>query len=270
MSKTLDIKKLAKDMSLQDKAKLLFADSNKRIETAGVESLLTPKEREAIFEDARKNNQTKELNRLYKLFELMGLIQGDIRTAYLNFGLAEYKLEQVLTAIIITEKTEDILKKLINDLAKGDKEKIKELEKKYLDEFYWGGFFTWFSSDNQVNIGLQNRLIEVVERIKQYKKVRYYLNYLVEVAGIDFLGDELKQELKKFDEDLEKFIEFEDPPFFLKAFRETFLKYKTKGDVRAGEEFYNAIIDMRKTTELTAQEQQRAKEKIDDIISYIL
>src|SRR3990167_11129923 len=115
--KNLNIKTLAKGMRVEDKAKLLFADRNKRAETSGQEGLLTPEEEKAIVQDAQDLNQISELNRLSRLYNIASYIMLDIQTAYLHFELAEGKVIAVLTGMIIAGEADDALSHAIHDLA---------------------------------------------------------------------------------------------------------------------------------------------------------
>ena len=273
MAKTLDIKRLVKGMSLQDKAKILFADRNKKAETSGFERLLTPEEEDAIIEDARKYNQIGELNKLNDFYLMANLLLADIQTAYLNFWLSEYKLEQILTAIFVGERAKDVLYQIIYDFAKGDKEKAKELEKKYIDELYLKTFLSkhltsFWDKDSEVNMGLQRHLIDAIERLKKYKKIRYQLDYVVnERASIDFLSDKQKQNLKEHDNALKRFVDFGETLAPLKMLKDVFIEHKTIGDLKVSQEFFNIVKNTNKAVRTTIKDKEEAREQIDDILN---
>ncbi|OQX71069.1 hypothetical protein B6D52_02730 [Candidatus Parcubacteria bacterium 4484_255] len=263
----LDIKKrLAKGMSLKDKIKILFADSNKRIDTAGIESLLTAEDQEAIWEDAKKNNQLEEIRRLCKFFDLAILIHRDIDTAYFNFKLAEQKFYSLLIAIIITEEGKNVFEKIFSEVAEGNTKKIKELKEKYLTQFQlFEDFFYWSGSDNKINKDLEDNLIEMLKGIKKYKRIRYYLDYLIKVAGVDFLNDSFKQELKDNEKEINLCLDYDQFSIF-----KTIKKHCVKTKVKASKEFYNILMDMQKETKLTPQEQKQARAIMDYFINRIL
>lgn len=273
MTKKLNIEKPTKDMSLEDKAKMLFADRNKQSETSGLERLLTIKEEIAILEDAKKNSQIEKLNKLNGFYFMANFLLADIQTAYLNFWLAEYKLEQILTTIFIVERAKDILCQNIYELTKGDEKKAKELEKKSLDQFYSSTHLSedlasFLNKNGEVNKGLQRHLINAVERFKEYKKIRYQLDYVVHgKAGIDFLGDQQKQDLKKHDNSLKTFINFEGALTPFKMFEDVFLKHGAKEDLKVNQEFFCIVKDINKAVEITAGDKKEAKEQINNILS---
>jgi len=273
MTVIFNIGEPAKDMSLEDKARILFADRNKQSETSGLERLLTPKEEIAILEDATKKGQIEELNKLNSLYFMANFLLSDIQTAYLNFWLAEYKLEQILTTIFIIERGKDILYQNIYELTKGDKEKGKELVKRYMDQFYSGTYLseelTSFLNENgEVNRELQRYLINAVKRFKEYRKIRYQLDYVVnEKTDINFLGDQQKQDLKKHDNSLKAFINSEGALTPLKRFGDVFLKHGAREDLETNQEFFRIVEDINKAVEITAEDKKEAMEQINNILS---
>lgn len=273
MTVIFNIGEPTKEMSLEDKARILFADRNKQSETSGLERLLTPKEEIAILEDATKKGQIEELNKLNSLYFMANFLLSDIQTAYLNFWLAEYKLEQILTTIFIIERGKDILYQNIDELTKGDKEKGKELVRRYMDQFYSGTYLseelTSFLNDNgEVNRELQRYLINAVKRFKEYRKIRYQLDYVVnEKTGINFLGNQQKQDLKKHDNSLKAFINSEGALTPLKRFGDVFLKHGAREDLETNQEFFRIVGDINKAVEITAEDKKEAKEQINNILS---
>jgi len=273
MTVIFNIGEPAKDMSLEDKARILFADRNKQSETSGLERLLTPKEEIAILEDATKKGQIEELNKLNSLYFMANFLLSDIQTAYLNFWLAEYKLEQILTTIFIIERGKDILYQNIYELTKGDIEKGKELVRRYMDQFYSGTYLseelTSFLNENgEVNRELQRYLINAVKRFKEYRKIRYQLDYVVnEKTGINFLGDQQKQDLKKHDNSLKAFINSEGALTPLKRFGDVFLKHGAREDLETNQEFFRIVEDINKAVEITAEDKKEAMEQINNILS---
>jgi len=156
MKKQLNIKALAKGMRVEDKAKLLFADRNKRAETSGHEGFLTPDEEKALIKDAQDLHQISELNRLNRLFNIASLLLLDIQTAYLHFVIAIGKVDMILTGITLTGSLRDATDHMIYDLAvqgytskqlkekgvtksgskgqRGDKSRLKMEEEKFQKE----------------------------------------------------------------------------------------------------------------------------------------
>jgi len=273
MTVIFNIGESAKDMSLEDKAKILFADRNKQSETSGLERLLTPKEEITILEDARKNNQIEKLNKLNSFYFMANFLLADIQTAYLNFWLAEYKLEQILTTIFIIERGKDILYQNIYELTNGDIEKGKEIAKKYMDQFYSSTYLneemsSFLNENGEVNRELQRYLTNAVKRFKEYRKIRYQLDYVInEKAGINFLGSQQKQDLKKHDNSLKAFISSEGALTPLKRFGDVFLNRGAREDLETNQEFFRIVKDINKAVEITAGDKKEAEEQINNILS---
>ena len=74
----LNLQKLSKGMNLNDKMKLLFEDTNHTAVSQGKETLLTPQERDSIIEDARRNDELREIRRVNELYILSNYIVIDI------------------------------------------------------------------------------------------------------------------------------------------------------------------------------------------------
>ena len=273
MNVVFNIGEPAKDMSLEDKAKILFADRNKQSETSGLERLLTPKEEITILEDAKKNNQIEKLNKLNSFYFMANFLLADIQTSYLNFWLAEYKLEQILTTIFIIERGKDILYQNIYELTNGDIEKGKEIVKKYMDQFYSSTYLneemsSFLNENGEVNRELQRYLTNAVKRFKEYRKIRYQLDYVInEKAGINFLGSQQKQDLKKHDNSLKAFISSEGALTPLKRFGDVFLNRGAREDLETNQEFFRIVKDINKAVEITARDKKEAEGQINNILS---
>jgi hypothetical protein len=274
----LDLKKLSKEMSLKDKAKILFADHNKRVETAGMERLLTPQEEKAIVEDARTKNQVGELNRLTELFNLSGLILLDVQTAYLQFLLKRSHLEQVITGIMITNEVDDTLNSLFYDLKTlevsldGEKEKsYLELKNKYLNSKIYSqyGYFTIDpeTKRRQPNKLLQIAFMRLVERVRDFRRMIYTLNYIIQLAEIDFLADEKKKSLTDFETEVDDFYNLEGLLNVLRSYR----NFADKNLMETGNlkepGFIEAIRDPEKASELTDDDKAKAEEQVHEILA---
>lgn len=236
MKKNLNIKTLAKGMRVEDKAKLLFADRNKKAETQGKERLLTPDEEEALIRDAQDLHQINELNRLNKLFNMATFMMLDIQTAYLHFKLAEGRLLTILTGMILVGEASDSLGQAIYDLSiegysdeqledkkfqeEVDK-KAEEFNKKYrkngLTKIYdyfepslrEGYFSTKTGVLSQPNPLMQKAFMMVIVEIKRFKKQIYSSEYVEASAKIPLLSDKDRETIKNFTEEVESFVNLE-------------------------------------------------------------
>ncbi len=271
-------------MSLQDKAKLLFADRNKKADTAGLERLLTPEEEEAIIKDAQKNNQIAELNRLSRLFNVASLLTLDIQTAYLSFSSALWKLHGIIMAMSVKSRADDIIGQMIYDLAtskeKDEKKRdelSKELEKKYrnTEVFKMYDHFTpAYSLDEpkvktapEPNIYLQLTFINAVERLKDFRRIIYQLNYVVKLAGIDFLGDKEKKKIKEYEKELEDFIKLDGLLGVIRLYRAFADKKLMRTANLTQPTFLDVIKDIEKAIQLTHEEIQKAEAQIEGVLA---
>jgi hypothetical protein len=294
MQKQLSIKTLAKGMRVEDKAKLLFADRNKRAETSGEEGLLTPEEEKALIEDAQNLHQIGELNRLNELYKLASFITIDIQTSYLHFRIAEGRIFTILTGMVLAGEAHDILKRVIYDLASNGyteeqldeqncqdeaDEKAYKLWKKYkgegMSDIY--NYFedqpindSYFSTKNELlgqpNMLLQKAFIQTVNEVKKYKKQVFQCNYIKSKAGMELLSDMQIGEIERFTKEINFFINLEDYLGLIKMYWEFYEKgyFKDKEFFEAG--FMDAIKDMEKYVSLSGEEEEKAKKDIDEII----
>jgi hypothetical protein len=293
----LNIKKLAKGMSLEDKAQLLFADHNKQAETAGVERILAPDEEQAIIDDARKLDQIDELNRLVGLFNFASLILLDIQTAYLNFGIALSKLEGFIMASAVRGKAGDIIHELIYELAtagysekeqdRGDIQKkidtkAQELNEKYSTvnkflELY--DHFTppakavsYFHSelknkDIEPNKHLQHFFMQTIQMLKDFRRVVYQLDYIVKLAKIDFLGDADRKKLKEYEKQVAGFIKLEGLHSTVNIYKKWADKEIMRTEGLYEPKFLDTIRDIEKSIQLTPEDKRLAEAQITNLIS---
>lgn len=288
MTKDLDFKRLSKDMSLQDKAKILFADIGKRAEGFG--RLLTPGEKQAIVEDAVKNKQMEELNRLKKTYDLGTLLIIEARVAFLNFKLALSVLSAFLIAITIKTTNDNIINQIIYDLAvskETDEEKtnklFNELDKKYKDNKTLNQYDLFTpplinpddylkTSPNMLpepNIFLQEALMETVNKLKEYKLIRYQLEYVVKnLMGIDFLSDGQKQRLVEHDKVIAGFIGLDEVFAIIKVFSDFEEKAIIRTTSLAEPKFLETIKDINKAVELTEEDKKKTEEYIDHMLLF--
>lgn len=295
--KQLNIKYLAKGMRVEDKAKLMFADRDRRAETQNKEWILTPDEEDALVHDAQELNQINELNRLNRLYNASSLMVLDIQTAYLNFLLAEEKLEAILATIIFASEGKDKLQKIIHDWAfEGytdeqleDKEtqnnvdqKAEELRKKYDAESATTNDLDYFSPplreqscfsagtleglDVEPNQHLQKHFMEVVRRAKEYKKQVYTCQYLSQKAGFDLLSDRERQTIEGFDKVIAEFENLESSFGFIKIYGDLADKGLIKLTGLIEPKFPESIKDVAKAINLDEQEQQEAQDEIIGLI----
>jgi len=294
MNMNLNIKTLAKGMRVEDKAKLLFADRNKRGETSGKEGLLTPDEEKAIIDDAQDLHQITELNRLNKLFNMSSFLMLDIQTAYLHFKLAEGRLLNMLTGMILVGEGSDALGNAIYDLSSNgysqeqledekfqvevDK-KAEEFRKKYkrngLTEIYdyfdpSVGDGSYFDTKTEVlsqpNPLLQRAFMMVIQEIKKFRKQIYNIEYIETKARIDLLSERDKRTLESFTNEIDDFVNLKDHLGLIKMFADFADKGMLKRDGLSEPKFLEAIKNMSKATRLSKKAKIKAESEIEEVI----
>lgn len=92
MKTKIDIGKSIPYLSLEDKVKLLIADSIMQAETKGKESLLAPYERERIMNEARKNGQIHVVEKYHELLRLACFLAIDIHDSLMELLLETTQL----------------------------------------------------------------------------------------------------------------------------------------------------------------------------------
>ncbi|RJR29223.1 hypothetical protein C4564_02695 [Candidatus Microgenomates bacterium] len=289
--KNLNIKTLAKGMRVEDKAKLLFADRNKRAETQGKEGILTPDEEKAIIEDAQDLHQITELNRLNKLFNIASFLVLDIQTAYLHFRLAEGRLLTIITGMILVGEADDTLGHAVYDLASqgyskeqlDDKkiqdevdQKAESYRKKYkkdgLNKLYSHFELPLVESSTKTEMLsqpspiLQRAFMMVITEIKRFRKQVYTIEYVVAKARMEFLSETEKQTIENFSEEINKFVNLEGHLGLIQMFVDFVDNGMLSGTNLNEHKFIDSVRDMQKATRLRNKAKRDAKEEIEKVI----
>jgi hypothetical protein len=294
MKKPLNIKTLARGMRVEDKAKLLFADRNKRAETSGKEGLLTPEEEKALIEDAQDLHQIRELNRLNRLYNVACMMFLDMQTACLNFRLAEGVLTRILVGMILVGEADDALGQAVYEIAskgysekqldeKEIQEKVDKMASELRSRYKRGGLsniFDYFEPslredsyfsikkqiESQPNKLLQKAFMRTLRDAKAYKKQVYQWQYIESKAGIDLLGDREKKIINRYTKDVDGFIKLDGHLRLIKMYAEFtdkgLLKIKKLEEPR----FISAAKDLKSASRLTKKEKAKAESEIEDVI----
>lgn len=256
-------------MSVKDKARILFADYVEQREHRP--RILTPDEEEMIVENARKNNQISELNRLTELFNIANILLIDIELAYWKFRSAQGRLHSTIMTIYLSELAKDKLYELLFD-STNNKQKIAELEAKHIKKleglFKISSFIERETGKFEPNILLQKTLLDTAEQAKEYNKKIYQLDYITFEAGFKLISDEDQKHLKDTEKDIREFVNLEGIFLFLQVCKE-FKKQKifTSTDRTDNlRKFFEILNDTNKATELTKKDKLKAKRQMDEII----
>lgn len=301
MNKKLDLIKLAKGMSVQDKAKLLFADCMKKFETMGEERLLSALELDTLVEDARKNNQIDALNSLIRKFNISCSIINEIKINYLHFHFVKSRLEIMATGILVRNHYESGIDMLIYDLAregytdvqleevtiqhKIDK-KANALRERYgvkaTDKFSSmfdlfdppitpeSYFITHFESlKHQANILIQEPFMDLVTQAKSLKKAIRKIRYLEEIAGLDLLDGKLKHDIEIYEASLTELEQLGGLLSSLKLYQFDEFINKLNIDEIGQHPFFQTIKNISSAIELSEEDKVEAENYIKTLLKLI-
>jgi len=285
-------------MRVEDKAKLLFADRNKRAETSDREGLLSPDEKKALIDDAQDLHQIGELNRLNRLFNIASLLLLDGQTAYLHFRIATGKLYMIFTGMALTSSFGDSIDQMIYDLVvqgytdkqleevkiqKEIDQKAIELRKKYgvgdkLVDMYdhfspslrtESYFSEKTKAESEPSLVLQEFFMLAVKRVKDFRKQVYQGDYVVEKARMELLSDKEKESLKSFKKEIDKFVGLKGVLRQVKLYTAFADRKMIKATKLSEPKFLETIKDMEKAIQLTSKEKEKAKSEIEDAIDHL-
>lgn len=207
MKKLLNIKKMAKDMSLKDKARLLFADHTREFETQGKERLLTPEEEDAITESCQKKEQIPELNRLNSMYNLSGRVVRDVRARMLHLELAMSRLDTVVTYIHKHDEGEEKLRHLTYKLGTTDsvQKLYQEISNQSQSSFNWysNKIEDGASSDSKKLVPdphVQRLSVEALDASRMLRRVLHMMECIEQKGDMKFVGEmdeEIMQEAHK-------------------------------------------------------------------------
>lgn len=198
MTASLNIKKLAVGMSLQDKARLLFADRLKRAESGELEWILTAEEREAIYNDARKNNQIGGLGKLIDKYNVVAFLWVEARNSFyvLNLVKRAFDYQTFLFSFLPEEISSNILQ--------SSKTSLKDIAIR--------------GTPNQHNVGSDTSpmelLLVMIGKTMEFRKIIYKIDYITKLADFDFLSEKMRSEIKEYEEGLDSLAK--DDEFFEK------------------------------------------------------
>ena len=189
MTTTLNLKKLIVGTRVEDKAKLCFADRLKRADSNGKEWVLTPQEREAIYEDARKNHQMPQLNTLINQYNVVIFMWSGIGRDFQSFGVFKGVTDYIYYLIdFLPQETYDAMKK---DLFRFDLDSL--------------------SMPATSGVSPMELYAMMIGKALLIKKTIYQIEYVEKLANMSFLSESMRKELdgyseqvKEVDEHLEK------------------------------------------------------------------
>jgi len=108
--------------------------------------------------------------------------------------------------------------------------------------------------------------MEVIKRIKQYKRQVYMCRQLSHMAGFELLSDKQKEAIEDFDKDINEFVNLESHFSIIKIYSNLAEKELMKTTNLTEPKFLESLKDMTAATNLGDQEQQETEGEINRII----
>ena len=288
MAKELNFKKLAERMNLQDKAKILFADIDKRAETNGLERILTTTEREAIIKDAQNNGQANDLVQLKKFYDIAMLLVFDLQTNFLEFALLKNVLIGLIVSITIKGASDIIIEEIICELAFSKEPNPEKanillifLNQKYKSNKTLNLYDIFSPSvldiENYIKLNSQNlpepnpliqtTFIKTVEQVKIYNKIKYQINYIArDLLEVSFLGDKDKKRISYYQKNIYEFVNLEGIFGFINELKKIDEQNLFKKTNLTEPRFFEIVKNIKEEVELTEKEKEEAKLEVDKIL----
>jgi len=297
MKTKIDIAKSIPYMSLEDKAKLLIADSIMQAETQGKETLLIPYERERIIKEVRKNNQIHIVRKYDELLRLACFTAIDISESLMRVLLTTTQLEKWLLASMISSNLHEGTDEIIYDLAtqgyteeqRNDPVFQKEIDTKALELRRKYGIendplftdFTEFTpplevpsyfnadlktTDLGVNAEIRVSFMEVVGAIIKLKVNLYTLDLIVQRAeGVNILMNEHRILISNSKKAINFIINHEGVLKKLHRFKDLEglgIHFGKPEDIN----FVTVLKNLSSTIELSSDDKIKAEKRVEDYL----
>ena len=271
--KKLNLKKMIKEMSFIDKAKLIIGDYKKQDASKGKERLLTSEEVDAIVKDCQDKDQIPSLNRLITLYNLCLFNVMDIQNATLLLESKTYLIQMVTIGAYYNESKKELLDEVLF-MVEGKTDKTSKAVRNFLedelsqkDKFKDIGFFNYLTleekmSDRQPNLLIQALYMRAYEAYVHLSETIYMNSYIQEQAKIDLLGE---LQIKILEEGIKQKAEFEGFKGFLKVI-DIYKNLSEEGLIKQSDyeepEFLELINNKEEMLILTEEQKSAAREKV--------
>lgn len=237
--KKLNIKAMAKDMSFDDRAKLIFANCIKKGETQGRDFVLENGEEEALVDACQRDGRISDLNRLVVLYNLTIFVMADIELSRLQLELIVSRVETFLFSLSARRR--------------------RDSKKDGIFLFVKGGGFV----PNEL---LQAVFVRAFEAAKDVQRACLLLDYVMSLAEIDLLGEEDLSSVARTKEVLKNFFELEGVIGVMKIFRDMVQSGIVKRADYKEEPIYDFLNGKMEAVELSEAEREFAKNRIKDLM----
>jgi hypothetical protein len=271
--KDLNFKRMASDMSLKDKAKIIFASWNHEKESENKERLITVQEEEAMIRDIRKKDQIDEYNRLIDLYNMSIFAVFGISAASLQLKLAITKTQTLALAMFLHGETNDQLETLLCIVCEADRKSLIEEKKLKINTF--NELLDYFQPEDELqslNTREPNHHIQMIfERLVQtYKVLRQKLcglDYILGKAEMDFLGEVHKAVLQEAQEQLKYVEDLDGLLNILTIYKKALELDLMRKDNFHKPSFLELLQDHKKVLQLSDKEKGEAEEEIEKYIA---
>ncbi len=278
MKNPLNIPKLAKNMSIEDKIRLLFADSNKQAETYGDERLLSPDDRESIINEARKNNEIQTLRDTSKIYRYGQFVFIQMETDYLRFQYILSYLERFIIGCMVKLEAEDIVSEILYDFSKLNKSSsdndLEKLQEKYWDKNKLLDSFSYFTEVETVNgqversLGRPNEILQksfmATFNFGRVLKIGFFeFQYLRNKVSLNIFAKKQLENMEKYKKEIGEFVNLNGLLQSLRIFRDYDLKWFDK-DTDSESKFFNTIKNLPQAIELTDKEKTIIQNRVDN------
>lgn len=276
MTINLNLGRLAKSMSVQDKIKLLLANANTQAETAGKEYVITPAERDAIIADARKNNEITMLNHAFECYRAAWFIHIELTIVYFRHLVMLAYLERHLACCYLKYERDEVVGQIFYDLRQSkttqddDDDLSKFMKRYFVKDSLWSSFDYYSEPDDQglqePNESIQIAFMELFKITRKLNMKLFELDYIIEKVGFNFLSDSAKSDIATYRTQLHDFIELDNFLKPIRIFRDIDLEnIKTEGVTEP--EFINTVRDLKNKIAMTDEEKRSCRDSVDSDIN---
>lgn len=260
--KKFDLKKLAKGMSVKDKAKILCIDYQQKYgptETA----LLTSDEEDAIWKDAEKKNELRELNRLIDLFNLTNRLVSATHKKTMFFQSFVSNIHILVLYIFLKQNTNDKLDAIKCHVSSKKIGKIID-DEKYPDM----DFTSWFSPNDdeenaEPNVYMQKLFIRAYQANKLLRQELHMIKYVEGKADMSFLSEIDKEIVGDAEKALEEFAQREGFLMILNIYKTSYESGLIQKKDYTEQLFVQLMTDTENMVLLTEEEKKEAEDIVE-------
>jgi len=264
--KTLNMKNLIPDMTLQEKARLLFSHEVVSQISRGKTRFLDPKEEKLIIEDCSAKRQLGELNKLYRLHHASQMAVIEISHATTCLELWTSRISGFSATLIMKSRGYDAATEALAFLRSQNKDIAEKLEQlPHMKEVLDHPTGILEAVDHLKDTYIPNKVLQnaFVQALASYKHLM--LGFLVvemieEEGGMSFLGVSDREQLQEAKVQMQEFEEFQGNLAVMNVFHAFYEQGLMNGVVFESDVFKTLLLNPELAFELTDREKEYAKE----------